>query len=120
MILEKDTNRSHWRGRITITDMIRIKKDMEDYGEKYYYPKGFRGDLFMAILENSFWKLKPRTKSKFYLEYDGNMAYVVEWLIKKRGPSGFDGDEIYKLTKKNTSDIVEFLMPYILADKLTQ
>ena len=116
MILERYTKTSSYFGRITTTPMIRIRESLNTWGKTYYYPRGYRGSILLSIFNNLNWDIEKYTSITNV--NDDELFNAIMWLLEKRGRSGFNGFEVHKLKECSNDEILNFLAPHILADKL--
>jgi len=116
MILERYTKSSSYFGGTTITPIIKIRESFNTWGKTYYYPRGYRGSILLSIFNNLNWNIERYTSTTEI--NDGELLNTIMWLLEKQGRSGFNRFEVYKLKECSNDEILNFLAPHILADKL--
>jgi hypothetical protein len=120
MKIQRYGDGSFWCGRYYNTDKLRIYDgDKDDYGVPRLYPRGFRLDLLLELFKDLEWSFDEKYRSRSHTIINGDSEIVIRWLIEKHGRSPFSKEEVKKVVKEGSINIINFLIPYVLADKLS-
>jgi hypothetical protein len=87
-------------------------------GEEHNFPRGYRFDLFRILLNRN--KIFFMTGTRYDVYCDDESYALIEFILKKRGPSSVTRDDIEKYKTMSKEEIIADALPKVIADILLE